>query len=128
MNTLINAKNSFQSLDRIDARSLIYQKYLLSEDVNSKVEYLFLLEELFKKDNLLNVYSNFLSDNLKNLGLENISEKYKEIAENRILLNEEQSFGKVKYNDKILHQSKIIKYYIENEEAKKSSKRYRQNF
>ena len=101
---------------------MIYQKYLLSEDVNSKVEYLFLLEELFKKDNLLNVYSNFLSDNLKNLGLENISEKYKEIAENRILLNEEQSFGKVKYNDKILHQSKIIKYYIENEEAKKVQK------
>ena len=122
LNTLINAKNSFQSLDRIDARSLIYQKYLLSEDVNSKVEYLFLLEELFKKDNLLNVYSNFLSDNLKNLGLENISEKYKEIAENRILLNEEQSFGKVKYNDKILHQSKIIKYYTENEEAKKVQK------
>ena len=122
LNTLINAKNSFQSLDKIDARSLIYQKYLLSEDVNSKVEYLFLLEELFKKDDLLNVYSNFLSDNLKNLGLENISEKYKEIAENRILLNEEQSFGKVKYNDKILHQSKIIKYYIENEEAKKVQK------
>ena len=122
LNTLINAKNSFQSLDKIDARSLIYQKYLLSEDVNSKVEYLFLLEELFRKDNLLDVYSNFLSDNLKNLGLENISEKYKEIAENRILLNEEQSFGKVKYNDKILHQSKIIKYYIENEEAKKVQK------
>ena len=122
LNTLINAKNSFQSLDRIDARSLIYQKYLLSEDVNSKVEYLFLLEELFRKDNLLDVYSNFLSDNLKNLGLENIPEKYKEIAENRILLNEEESFGKVKYNDKILHQSKIIKYYIENEEAKKVQK------
>ena len=122
LNTLINAKNSFQSLDKIDARSLIYQKYLLSEDVNSKVEYLFLLEELFRKDNLLNVYSNFLSDNLKNLGLENIPEKYKEIAENRILLNEEESFGKVKYNDKILHQSKIIKYYTENEEAKKVQK------
>ena len=56
------------------------------------------------------------------MGLENISEKYKEIAENRILLNEEQSFGKVKYNDKILHQSNIIKYYIENEEAKKVQK------
>ena len=122
LNTLINAKNSFQSLDKIDARSLIYQKYLLSEDVNSKVEYLFLLEELFRKDNLLDVYSNFLSDNLKNLGLENIPEKYKEIAENRILLNEEESFGKVKYNDKILHQSKIIKNYIENEEAKKVQK------
>ena len=37
-------------------------------------------------------------------------------------MNEEQSFGKVKYNDKILHQSKIIKFYIENEEQKKIQK------
>ena len=29
---------------------------------------------------------------------------------------------KVKYNDKVLHQSKIIKYYIENEEQKKVQK------
>ena len=29
-----------------EARSLIFQKYLLSEDVESKLEYLFLLEEL----------------------------------------------------------------------------------
>ena len=52
LNTLINAKNLYQTLEPIDARSLIYQKYLLSENINLKVEYLFLLEELFKKDNL----------------------------------------------------------------------------
>ena len=32
LNTLINAKNLYQTLDETDARSLIYQKYLLSED------------------------------------------------------------------------------------------------
>ena len=30
--------------------------------------------------------------------------------------------GKIKYNDKILHQSKIIKYYVENENEKKVQK------
>jgi hypothetical protein len=30
--------------------------------------------------------------------------------------------GKVKYNDKILHQSKIIKYYVEGENKKKFKK------
>ena len=34
LNTLINAKNIYQTLDEIDARSLIYQKYLLSEDID----------------------------------------------------------------------------------------------
>ena len=61
LNTLINAKNNYQSLDEIDARALIYQKYLLSEDIESKLEYLFLLEELFKKADFANIYSEFLS-------------------------------------------------------------------
>ncbi len=122
LNTLINAKNIYQTLDESDARSLIYQKYLLSEEPASKVEYLFLLEELFKKDELSNIYSKFLSDNLKELGSDNIPENYKEVAEKRILSNEESFLGKVKYNDKVLHQSKIIKFYLENEEQKKIQK------
>ena len=32
------------------------------------------------------------------------------------------NLGKVKYNDKILHQSKIIRFYIENEDQKKIQK------
>ena len=39
-----------------------------------------------------------------------------------MLTDQEVNFGKVKYNDKILHQSKIIKYYIENEGEKKTQK------
>ena len=44
LNTLINAKNSYQSLNESDARALIYQKFLLSDSNNSKIDYLFLLE------------------------------------------------------------------------------------
>ena len=47
LNNLINAKNIYQTLVGSDARSLIYQKYLLSENNSAKVEYLFLLEELY---------------------------------------------------------------------------------
>ena len=122
LNTLINAKNVYQTLDKSEARSLIFQKYLLSEDPASKTEYLFLLEDLFKKDDLQNMYSKTLSDNLKEIGLENIPERYKEIAENRMSVDEKIASGKIKYNDKVLHQSKIIKFYVENEEQKKIQK------
>ncbi len=122
INSLINAKNIYQTLDEIEARSLIYQKYLLSESVESKLDYLFLLEDLFEKGNISKVYSEFLSDKIKSIGLKNIPENFKETAENRILSNEEVEFGKVKYNDKILHQSKILKFYIEKEEGKKIQK------
>ena len=128
LNTLINAKNIYQSLESVDARSLLYQKFLLSENNEAKIEYLFLLEELFKKDEIENIYSEFLSDNLKKIGLDNIPEQYKEIAENKLLKNTELQLGKVKYNDKILHQSKIIKFYLENEEGKKIQKEIDKTF
>ena len=122
LNELINAKSIYQTLAISDARPLIYQKYLLSEDNDTKVEYLFLLEELFKKEKLLNIYPEFLSDKIKEIGIDNIPEKYQEIAESRIIIEDEFLLGKVKYNDKILHQSKIIKYYVEDESKKKIQK------
>ena len=123
LNTLINAKNIYKSLEASDARSLIFQKYLIVENKTSKVEYLFLLEELFKKDKLSNIFSEFLSNKLDEIGLENIPEKYQEIAKKKILTKNEITLGKVKYNDKILHQSKILKFYIEeNVNFKKTQK------
>ena len=122
LNDLINAKNIYQTLNESDARSLIYQKYLLSENNDSKIEYLFLLEELFTKENLSNIYSRFLSDRIEKIGIDNISEKYQEAAQSRIISEDEFILGKIKYNDKVLHQSKIIKYYIEEENEKKVQK------
>ena len=122
LNELINAKNIYQTLNVSDARSLIYQKFLLSEDNDSKLEYLFLLEDLFEKENLSNIYPRFLSDRIEELGIDNISEKYKEVAKKSVINEEEFQLGKIRYNDKILHQSKIIKYYIEEESEKKVQK------
>ena len=122
LNDLINAKNLYQTYEDSKARSLIYQKYLLSENVNSKLEYLFLLEELFKKEKFKNIHTKFLSDELKKIGLDNIPKNYQEIAKNRILISEQINLGKIRYNDKILHQSKIMKYYLENEADKKIQK------
>ena len=122
LNKLINAKNVYQSLEGSDARPLIYQKFLLSENVDSQLDYLFILENLFKKAKIQNIYSEFLSERLKEIGLENIPDEYKEIAESRILSKEEIQLGKVKYNDKILHQSKVLKFYLENEDQKKVQK------
>jgi len=114
LNELVNAKNIYQTLPEGDARPLIYQKYLLSEDNDSKIEYLLLLEALFKNENLSGVYSTFLSEEIKDIGIDNISERFQETAK-KLIINENEFLGKIKYSDKILHQSKIIKYYIENE-------------
>ena len=122
INALITAKNTFQTLGGTEARSLIYQKYLLSESIETKLEYLFLLEDLFKKDQLINIYSSYLSSELKEIGSENIPDNYKEVVKNRIESSEKLSLGKIKFNDKILHQSKVIRFYLENEDQKKIQK------
>lgn len=122
LNTLVDAKNNYRALNESDARALIYQKYLLSESNESKIEYLFLLEELFKKNNLINVYSKFLSDKIEEIGIKNLPEKYQEVSLTRIVSDEDLLLGRIKYNDKILHQSKILKYYLEKESRKKVQK------
>ncbi len=122
LNELVNAKNNYRKLDFNEARPLIYQKYLLSEDNDTKLEYLLLLEELFKKDKLSNIYSKFLSDKILEIGIENFSKKYQEIAKSRVISEEEFLLGKIKYNDKILHQSKVLKYYLDQENKKKTQK------
>ena len=122
LSTLINAKNNYQTLNESDARALIYQKYLLSESVASKIEYLFLLEELFKKADLSKIYSKFLSTKIEEIGIENLPEEYQEVASAKIISDEDLLLGKVKYNDKILHQSRILKYYVDGENKKKVQK------
>ncbi len=122
LNNLINAKNSYQTFDETDARALIYQKYLLSENDENKIEYLFILEDLFKKSNLSKVYSKFLSDTIEEIGIENLPERYQETALSRIISDDSLIQGKIKYNDKILHQSKILKFYVEGENKKKVQK------
>jgi len=122
LSLLINAKKNYQSLNDIDARALIYQKYLLSESKEIKIEYLLLLEELFKKADLTKIYSKYLSDEIEKIGVENLPKNYQETALSRIVSDEDILLGKVKYNDKILHQSKILKYYIEGENKKKVQK------
>ena len=122
LKSLINAKNIYQTLDPTDARSLIFQKYLLSETIENKLEYLFILDDLFKKDKLQNAYSKVLSESLKEIGTENIPDNYRDIVNNKIISEDSYNLDKVKYNDKVFHQSKIIKFYLEKEDQKKTQK------
>ena len=48
-------------------------------------------------------------------------QKFLELAE-KMITDEEIKFGKIKYNDKVFHQSKILKLYVENENNKKIQK------
>ena len=80
LNTLINAQTVYQSLEKIEGRALIYQKFLLSDNTQNKLDLLFLLKDLFKRDNLSNVYTEFLSDRLEEFEVSGIPENYLNIV------------------------------------------------
>ena len=124
LNTLINAESIYQTLPGIDARALLYQKYLLSDKIENKIELLFELKNLFKKEKLSNVFTLYMSEQLKALEVEQgIPKEYLEAVKDNIVEDVEVSRGKIKYDDKILHRSRILKYFTENNKtAKKTEK------
>ncbi len=113
LNTLINAKTVYQSMEKIEGRALIYQKFLLSDNTKNKLDLLFLLKDLFQKDNLSNVYTKFLSDRLEEFQVNEIPENYLNIVERNIVSNKSLNQQKIKFDDKTLHRSKLIRYFYE---------------
>ena len=122
LNTLIRAEDIYQTLENIDARALIYQKYLLSDNEENKIKLLLLLKDLFQKNNLSNVFSSFLSDKLKEINLDDIDESYKEVVEKNIFNEKELVKGKIRFDDKILHRSRLIRYFNNEIDQKKAQK------
>ena len=82
---LINAPEIYDTLDTSEARAIIYQKILLSDNTENKIKLLFILKDLFDKDKLNNIYPSFLSDSLKNL--KDVPKEYAEVVEKNILID-----------------------------------------
>ena len=122
LNSLIKAQDIYQTFDNIDARALIYQKFLLSDNEENKIQLLFLLKDLFQKDNLSNIYLKFLSDRLKEINLDDVSKSYMEVVEKNIINEKELRIGKIKFDDKILHRSRLLKYFNNEMNQKKAQK------
>ena len=118
-NDFLNADEIYLNLDSINARALIYQKVLLSDNVETKLKYLFLLNDLFKKDNLSNISQEYLDKELKNLDPKKIPFSYKQLVEENIIYEKKNDLGKIKYNDNYYHTSRIIKFYTEKETFRK---------
>ena len=82
---LLNIEEVYQTLDPINARALVYQKILLSDNIETKLKYLFLLNNLFKNDNLPNVFKDYLSQVLKTLDTEKIPQEYQILVDKNII-------------------------------------------
>tara|TARA_B100000686_G_scaffold38796_1_gene40167 strand:- start:547 stop:2295 length:1749 start_codon:yes stop_codon:yes gene_type:complete len=117
---LLNSSEVYKLLPSYEARALIYQKLLLS---NSAEEKLFLsskLKELFIKDQIENAFNIELSKILKDINTVDITSEYSLFYEKNLLA--EKKDVKLTFNNKIIHQSKLLKHFIEDKEIKKTQK------
>ena len=110
-NQLINAKEIYKNLPSYKARALIYQSILLSDNVETKINLSFLLKDLFMKDELLDVYTEELANILKSIDPNEIPEDYKELVAQNQNINLTK---KIKFDNDILHRSKVIKHFLDN--------------
>ena len=125
VNQLINSTEIYKNLPNYKARALIYQSILLSDNIEKKLYFIFLLKDLFAKDKLLNVYSNELVNILQSIHPDEIPESYNELVKQNI----EQNFHtikNIKFDNDILHRSKVLKHFLEkNQKISKTEKDFK---
>ena len=63
-----------------------------------------------------------MSDRLKEFDPSDIPENYKEAVKNKIITDDRFIENKIRYNDKILYKSKVIKYFLGETDKKKAQK------
>jgi len=107
----LNVKTVFKSLTNIESRALLYQTVLLESDINKKIELMKLLKGVFIKDKIGKAFEEKLKDLLQDIELDQISSKHTSFYLENINTDEKKQ-TKIKYNDDLLHQSKLIKYFI----------------
>ena len=112
-NQLVNAREIYKNLPNYKARALIYQSILLSDSVEKKIDLAFLLKDLFIEDKLFNIYAEELSNILKSIDPNEIPENYVELIKQNLDRN---LADEVKFDNDILHRSKVIKHFLDNNE------------
>ena len=107
---MLLAQENYRNLPNYKSRALIYQSILLSDNVANKIDLALLLKELFIKDEILNVYSEELSNILKSISPNEIPENYLEVVKENL---DNPTIEKIKFDNSILHRSKVIRHFLE---------------
>ena len=110
INQLLNFNDAYKLLDDYEARALIYQRLLLSDENSQKLTLLSLLHDLFKKSNLSNAFDEELAIKLKKIPEDEIPSNFTSFY-NKNKEPEKTAKLKIKFNNKVFHQSKVLNYF-----------------
>ena len=110
INQLLNASESYKSLSNIEARALLYQRSLLESDTEKKLEFIKLLKDLFTKDGYSNAFDTELKEMLEKIEPNDVPSNFTTFYSNNSK-EEKQELNDIKFNNEILHQSRLVNYF-----------------
>ena len=118
---LLNAKKEYKLLPGYEGRALLYQRLLLTEDIDNKLSLSLKLKNSFDNESLSKAFDEELSYILKKIDEREIPLNYSTFySENKEFKKNKKP--KIKFNNKILHQSKILNYFLNKTSLQKTEK------
>ncbi len=110
INQLLNTKESYKSLSSIEGKALVYQRLLLTEEPKLKLELMKILKDIFESESIGNAFDLELEKFLKKIDETDVPSNFTTFYKQNIR-DDETINKKIKYNNKILHQSKLVNYF-----------------
>ena len=110
INQLLNAEATYKSLSNIEARALIYQKVLLESEMIERLKHLKILKNLFKNDNIGDAFDIELKKFLAKINPTDVPDNLTSFYYTNIKINNNR-VDQIKFNNDVLHQSKLINYF-----------------
>ena len=102
-----------------EGRALLYQRLILTKDTRELLELSYKLKESFIKDKIENAFSIKLKEILSNINEEEVPSNYSSFYSVNLKTKTLEKKN-IKINNKIIHQSKLLKYFEEKYENKKN--------
>ena len=118
INQLLNVKDSYKLLKNYEGRALLYQRLILTEDEIQILDLSYKLKESFIKDNIENAFSSELKRVLSKVTQEQVPSNFSSFY-NDNLVYQPLKKNNTKINNKIIHQSKLLKYFEEQDDIEK---------
>ena len=121
INQLLNVNQSYKLLKNVESRALLYQGILINSDIDKKLELSKLLKESFVKDEKGNAFNNELVSILDKIDEKDVPLNYSRFYK-KYVQTEKSNLKKIKINNKVIHQSKLINYLkgdLDEDETKK---------
>ena len=121
INQLLSVKDTYKLLPTVQGRALLYQRLLLTKDPEQILDLSSKLKDSFVSENIENAFKKELSKMLGKINVEDIPSNYSTFY-TKNLINQNPKKSKIKINNKIIYQSKLLNYFKESYNIKKVEK------